>query len=233
MLRLWNINTNVCIAILGGAEGHRDEVLTADFNFSGTMIISAGIDHSLKMWNLTKENISTAIQNSNTISNSTIKSFKTELINFPDFATRDVHYSYIDCVRWYNNCVLSKSIENKIILWKPGHLEDEINSITRSNKNFIIIHKFQIKNADVWFVRFCLDFTQKFLALGNQTGKIYVWDMNVNGGNHDFSKTVLTHPTSKCTIRALSLSRYGRVLVAVNDDGQIFVWKKKLNPRYK
>ena len=51
------LQTEHNIAIFGGVEGHRDEVLSADFNLDGTRIISCGMDHSLKMWRMDTENI--------------------------------------------------------------------------------------------------------------------------------------------------------------------------------
>ena len=51
------VQTEHNIAIFGGVEGHRDEVLSADFNLDGTRIISCGMDHSLKMWRMDTENI--------------------------------------------------------------------------------------------------------------------------------------------------------------------------------
>ena len=38
---------------------------------------------------------------------------------------------------------------------------------------------FQIRDCEIWFVRFSTDLEEKTLALGNTKGKIYTWDLTV------------------------------------------------------
>lgn len=226
-LRLWNVNTNICIAIIGGIEGHRDEVLSGDFNLSGTLLMSSSIDHSLKLWNINTPKIIKAIEESE-ISLKTTKSFPTVLINFPEFSTRDIHTNYIDYIRWFGDLILSKSCENCIICWKPGLFDEKIDSVTRSNKNMSILHTFHAKDCDIWYVRFSLDFSQKYLALGTQNGKIYLWNLDIDNPKH-IKKLTITHIKSKVPIRSVALSMNGQNLIAVNDEGHIFIWKKELH----
>ena len=35
------------------------------------------------------------------------------------YASTQVHWAYVDCVRWLGDIVLSKSVHNKVFLWEP------------------------------------------------------------------------------------------------------------------
>jgi len=237
-LRLWNVKTEHNIVVFGGVDGHRDEVLSADFNMDGTKIISCGMDHSLKLWHCDTPEIQAVIKLSYThsLSKNNKKVFPTELCHFPDLSTRDIHRNYVDCCKWFGDFVLSKSCENTIVCWKPGHLEQENKKKTGtgltepdnklSENKVTVIHKIGYKDCEIWFVRFSMDVNQRLLALGNQRGKIYIWDMEVDEPSL-IKHTVLSHPKCNVAIRQTSLSRDGNILIYGCDDGTVWRWDRQ------
>ncbi|KOB73767.1 Extra sex combs [Operophtera brumata] len=174
-LRLWNIMTDVCIAIFGGVEGHRDEVLSADFDLKGERIMSCGMDHSLKLWRLDKPSMHEAIKQSyNFNPHRALRPFNSLKEHFPDFSTRDIHRNY--------------SCENAIICWKPGRLEDS--EIRPGDNTVTIVHRFDYKECEIWFIRFAVDYAQRVTLSRNgkvlltccDDGTIWRWD-KVNSSN--------------------------------------------------
>ncbi|KAI8042361.1 polycomb protein esc [Drosophila gunungcola] len=226
-IRLWNIQSHVCIAILGGVEGHRDEVLSIDFNMRGDRIVSSGMDHSLKLWCLNTPEFHKKIELSNTFSQekSTLP-FPTVTKHFPDFSTRDIHRNYVDCVQWFGNFVLSKSCENAIVCWKPGQLHQSFEQVKPSDSSCTIIAEFEYDECEIWFVRFGFNPWQKVIALGNQQGKVYVWELDPSDpeGAH---MTTLHNPRSVATVRQIAFSRDASVLVYVCDDATVWRWNRR------
>jgi len=232
-LRLWHVPRGVCAVVLGGVGGHRDEALSADFNLQGTRIVSCGMDHSLKVWSLEKDSVRRALALADTYNpHTTDKPFPTEYNHFPEFSTRDIHKNYVDCVRWMGNLLLSKSCENCIVCWRPGAgpggegRSPKLKPEEKDSEKVWVLHRFEFRDCDIWYMRFSLDYNQQIMALGNQIGNIYVWDLAVDDPTQ--SKFIkLQHKASTSAVRQTALSRDGGILLAVCDDGSIWRWDRQ------
>lgn len=117
---------------------------------------------------------------------------------------------------------LSKSCENNIVSWK----------IKEANNGQSLVKKlftFDITECDIWFMRMELDHAMKSLAVGSQTGKVFVFDLETDVPVN--KKSTLFHMKCNSAVRQTSFSRDGSVLVTACDDGTIWRWDKKKNSK--
>lgn len=150
-----------------------------------------------------------------------VRSFPTLHIHFADFTTRSIHRNYVDSVKCFGNTFLSKSCENCITWWKVGNLDEPFN-LTSANSTQI--HTFDVDDCELWFVRMDIDVMQRYLAVGNSNGKIFMFDLE----DETPPKTPIVLSHFKCTkpIRQVSFSRDGDLIVCVCDDGKIWRWDR-------
>lgn len=126
-LRLWNVEKRILIAIFGGAEGPRNQVVSVSFHDYYPIVAGTGIDHTIHFWDLGSAELEGAIAASKDYAMHQY-TFKPVLQHMPKWVTRDIHSNFVDCIAFWGDWVITRSVNEDIILWRCGrdgeHLMD-------------------------------------------------------------------------------------------------------------
>lgn len=160
-IRLWNINNCNQICIFGGPSSHLSDVLSIDWHMTGELIVSSGIDNSVKIYAINK-----TIQ---ALINKSLRSLpiKTILKNKPLYSCNEIHHDYVDCVRFHGNFIISKSVDGVIKEWLP--------TFNKEGNYFFLINTYTYScHEKIFNVKFELDMEKKLLFIGNEVGQIFM-----------------------------------------------------------
>lgn len=120
-VRIWNLSPKhekqPCRAILGG-QGHPQPLLTLDFHPNGRWLLTGAMDTAVALWAVP------SLEELDSIDN-----IEPTLHPYPYFISSEIHTNFVDCVKWYGDCILSRAArneddggdaamkQNEIILW--------------------------------------------------------------------------------------------------------------------
>lgn len=214
-----------CVAIFAGQNGHTQGIFSVSWHPEGQKFATAGYDQSVRLWNINNSTISEALQASYGITPAECRvHFRPVVHQFPYFGTSKIHNSYVDCVQWLGDLILSKSTYNQIVMWQPdlANTRHVTAAAYQLPEKVIVLRTFEIDNCNVWFVRFGIDPMGQYMAVGNLSGEVNVWKFD----DDDAPKECFQHlKTSKeVTIRMLAFSPDGETLVACSDNASISRW---------
>lgn len=243
--RLWNVQIGSCLAIFAGYQGHRDSVVSIAWHPSGHRFASAGMDTTIRIWNLEKgSSVHKIMMESRTMTGKEsqvepVSDFNRNplILQFPMFTTgaNKIHLHCVDCIEFVGDLILSKSLENQLVLWYPEIPEPSLATpaivsgnqqerLTPPIANQVrVLRTWTYRDGDCWYLRFATDPAGGRLAVGNMRGEIYVWKIG-STSTEPLCKLSLWRG-KRVVIRDLAFSPLnGNILVAVADNGTLWKW---------
>ena len=165
-IRIWDCHTETCIGIMGGMFGHKGTILSIDIHYSQKKIISAGIDCTIKEWNIEPFYHS---DNEDNYLQSPLYTYE-ELYNSPIVQAKYYGDIIISMSDYVMIAVLSNNLYNTIHSNLPQFINNQ--DILSIDKPFILGH-IQLKTP-------CLSFSivqNTFIGL-NTNGEIFYFDLS-------------------------------------------------------
>ena len=161
-VRLWNFSKPELLVIFGGPNSFESDVLCIDWNYNGEYFVGSGVDCVVRIYKIDE-----LIQNNIKLSKDK-KLVKTILKSSPYFSCNDIHDNLIDCIKYNNKFIISKSVDGIIKEWLP------YKDINGQNLFFLInIFVFNTKQL-ILGIKFC--FVEDIIIVGNEMGQIFLFN---------------------------------------------------------
>ena len=161
-VRLWNFKRPELLVIFGGPNSFESDVLCIDWDNKGEFFVGSGVDCVVRIYKIDE-----IIQNSINLSMEK-KNVKTILKSLPYFSCNDIHDNLIDCIKYNNKFIISKSVDGIIKEWLP------YKDINGQNIFFLInIFVFNTKQL-ILGIKFC--FVEDNIIVGNEMGQIFLFN---------------------------------------------------------
>eukprot|EP00980_Cylindrotheca_fusiformis_P000429 scaffold103_cov116-Cylindrotheca_fusiformis.AAC.4 len=211
-----------CIAIFAGHNGHTRDIFSISWHAQGQKFATAGRDKYVRLWSIENPTVAEALQAS--ASSGKREHFRPVIYQFPYFRTDKIHNNDVDCVQWLGDMILSKSsCSNQIVLWKPdlSNTEKVANFAYQPPEDVVVLRKFELVKCSTPLARFGIDWMGKYLAMGNPSGEVDIWEIDNDCQKAPFQTLKRSNGSQ---IRMLAFSPDGETVVTAADDGTVSRW---------
>jgi WD40 repeat protein len=119
--------------------------------------------------------------------------------------------------------ILSKSTNNKILLWMPDLSNAKKVRVANYTPpdDVTVLRTFRLRNCNLWFMRFAIDNMGKYLACGMLNGEVEIWNIDESTSEEPCQRLPYIE---EATMRMLAFSPDGNFLVGCTDDASICRW---------
>jgi len=154
---LWGIETSEKIAQFRDFnQNPPSDVSSLDWHISGNFFVAGHLDTKVLIWEIGEE-IKTFQKDSN-------NKFINKVI--PMKGAFDAHSNYVDCVKFWEELLISKDVEGNLLIWTPF------------KETIFLINAYHYDYYEaIWWIKFTINQKMEVICLGNDNGEIFVYKM--------------------------------------------------------
>lgn len=177
-VRMWNVLTQVQIAVFGGVLAHSQGVMTLDLHPSLNIFVTGGADSKVMVWSI-GDDVVTKMHESTEADRRVMRShegiwcstrqFKTIYDLEPIYETARVHSTIVDCVRFAGNLLVSKAQEGLLVVWKPN------TSLWKDG--VVVLYTLPIEESFMFPLKFVMFKPLDLLYIGGLHGELRVFSL--------------------------------------------------------